>query len=219
MLQPVPMSLLGTFNKIAHIKKLQALPALDVPAQQKLASLKVDVYNTVIKAANASSLISHVTPALKTVGKGMALGAGAAIPLGVAGKVVADDAVENARDKALQAGVGLAGIGSLYHGVTRGVDALINQRMNRQPRANLSVSRQYKDPSGDPMSANLNYSFFPKQSADRRAVFLKLASMGYLDTLIKSVDKTALSEKGAELLASINRTNQHRIADVIVELA
>lgn len=52
-------------------------------------------------------------------GKGMAVAAGAAIPAVVAGNAISDHATASARDRALQTGVGLAGLGATMYGLHR----------------------------------------------------------------------------------------------------
>lgn len=52
-------------------------------------------------------------------GKGLGYAAGAAIPTMVAGNMIADHATEQARNKALEAGLGLAAVGGTLYGIHR----------------------------------------------------------------------------------------------------
>lgn len=84
------------------------------------------------KTAGAGALLSQVGTAagkfLKTpVGKGLGYAAGAAVPAVVAGNMIADNASEKFRDRALQAGAGLAGIGATMYGLHRATNSLGKQ--------------------------------------------------------------------------------------------
>jgi len=61
---------------------------------------------------------NNVRNALGSVGKGMAMGAGAAVPLGVAGAMVANKANEDLRDTALMTAVPL-GVGAGVYGLSQ----------------------------------------------------------------------------------------------------
>lgn len=70
-------------------------------------------------ALGMGSLLESAKPMAQRAAKGLAYGAGAAVPLAIAGNYVADKATESARNRAIEAGAGLAGIGATMYGLHR----------------------------------------------------------------------------------------------------
>lgn len=145
------------YNKIYHSKKLEKLAASSSGQAQdnilaKKAALDADLIATIKEAAfNSGSILDGMRKIAPTVGKGMAAGAGAAVPLTAAGMYLSDKATDDARDKALQAGLGIAGLGAGLYGI---------HKMTQKPE--------------HPMMHSMKY-------ASEESVFHKLASIGMLD--------------------------------------
>lgn len=91
--------------------------------EQVLAAKAANDAATFELAKQAALLETGMNAARKFVGtpfgKGMAVAGGAAIPAVMAGNAIADHATASARDRALQTGVGLAGLGATMYGLHR----------------------------------------------------------------------------------------------------
>lgn len=204
------------YNKVYHSRKLATLlQHSECSAQQEeIRGKKIAVDKETFEllktaAVSASSLLQSAKDiggrAAGHAGKGLAFGAGAAVPAAIAGKYLIDEGTTEARDKALQAGLGMAAIGGGLYGLHR---ALPQERP--PPRAMLNIARQMQSPRG-PVNASLQYAFSPdqlKQAGTAEGVTLKFASIGYLDTLIEEALKTTEDPvviKMAENLRSLNQ--------------
>lgn len=151
----LPPNLMKIYGRLAYAQKLKKLATssdagVKLAAVTKLREINDSLFLMLKEAAvSAASVMdfgkNRVLPAAKdmlnqgkeylpSLGKGLAMGAGAAVPLGIAGHYLAEDATTQARDKALQAGLGLAGIGGAMYGIHKGVSAF-GGRDDRQKRS------------------------------------------------------------------------------------
>lgn len=140
----------STHHKIAAAYKLRRLEDLaEGENTEKLAHLRKqtdkDVIKSLKKEANILGAISR-NPAARNVGKGMAVGTGAAVPLYAGGSALSDRFTEDARDRALETAAGTAAIGVGTYGLGRTIDHGLEQRaqsnnLQRALKAQSQVQR------------------------------------------------------------------------------
>lgn len=109
-------------RKSASLEKIAAVLPSEEAAAVLIEKMANDsrVFDTAkLAAMGMTSIVDAAKPVMQRVGKGLAYGAGAAIPLAMAGNYVADKATADARNRALETGLGLAGIGATMYGLHR----------------------------------------------------------------------------------------------------
>ena len=216
---PLPSSAFKIYNKIYHSKKLEKL-AKQAEGQErtdllkKKAEVDVELLQRIKQAAfDGRSMLNAAKSFGGTAAKGLAAGAGATIPLAATGSYLSDKFTEDARNRALQTGVGLAGLGAGLYGIHRATQPDPNA-----PRASLSLNSAMDPRTGRPISSsNINMEMDPemlqqlmlKQGHVNDPV-QKLAAIGVLDIQLDSMS--------GESVPALKNLNNQNLIDTLFEI-
>jgi len=173
---------------VAGLKKSAALEAyLETHDDPSILQTKTAHDQSLFASIKEAGLGDLAAKAMKhPVGRGAAYGLGAAVPAAGAGALLINQAgnesretVEDARNKALQTALGVGGIGA-------GLMAL-NRYIKPTEQKHINYGR---DASGRMVPMNISMS---KQSseANERLLLEKLATVGFLDTMLEEQEKHA----------------------------
>lgn len=220
----VPIGLIRIFSKAATVRALTNFTDHKGDTNH-LSRLKHDIYKIVKQAMVSPEFTKFANQGLSRVfnpenltrvGRGALYGLGAAVPLGITAKVISDNAVDNARDKAVQVGAALAGLGVLYHGATKGIDYAMANKM-KSPSAQVNLTKRMTDPQGNPYSANIRYNFFPKVSSAQLCT--NLGTLGYMDSILAEAHSVKLGHDALAQLTDLINYNKEKIAETFIDLS
>jgi pyruvate/2-oxoglutarate dehydrogenase complex dihydrolipoamide acyltransferase (E2) component len=121
-MQPLSPELGRVYEGLHQGKLLEKKAELASPeeAAKALQEKAVNDFKTFEFAKTAAGLMNGARAFMGTpFGKGLGVAAGAAIPTVAAGNMISNHATEQARNRALETGVGLAGVGATMYGLHR----------------------------------------------------------------------------------------------------
>lgn len=190
----------STFHKISAAYKLRRLaPLARGDGAEKIAALQQQVDEDIVESLKKEARLSAISkhPAARNMGKGLAVGAGAAAPLGVGaymtGSALSDRFTEDARNRALETAAGVGAIGTGVYGIGRGIDHMLEQRgADRNYERMLNHQRQ--------LLAD-QQRMLGKQASVNENVETDFKTAIYIDSLLENVEQ---NEKVAEVRA-LNR--------------
>lgn len=193
----IPMSptLARVYEGLRHSERLDKLAA--VAGGEELAQIlteKAASDNATFELAKQASVLEAGLGAGRKFlgsgfGKGMAVAAGAAIPTVMAGNAISNHATEQARNRALETGAGLAAIGGTMYGLHR--------MANRGGQKRASVEEA--------------------ELAAVDGEIQKLAAVGYLDVQLSDAIESA-TEEGAKLASELRSLNREHGIEILTGL-